>query len=37
MRPGIEDADWGRILTVIDPFGNKLVFVAKAISKEHEL
>jgi hypothetical protein len=36
MRPGIEDVDWGRILTVIDPFGNKLVFVAKAISKQQE-
>ena len=33
MRPGVEDADWGRILTVIDPFGNKLVFVAEASSK----
>jgi len=37
MKPGIEDVDWGRILTVVDPFGNKLVFVAKAISNEHEL
>ncbi|HTF71582.1 MAG TPA: glyoxalase superfamily protein [Edaphobacter sp.] len=37
MRPGIEATDWGRILTVIDPFGNKLVFVAGAISKEQEL
>ena len=37
MRPGIEDTNWGRILTVIDPFGNRLVFVAKAISKEQEL
>ncbi len=36
MRPGIEDADWGRILTVIDPFGEKLIFVAKVISKEQE-
>jgi len=37
MRPGIEATDWGRILTVIDPFGNSLVFVARAISKEQEL
>ena len=27
MKPGIEDAPWGdRLLTVIDPFGNRLVF-----------
>ncbi|MBN9614887.1 MAG: hypothetical protein J0G35_04885, partial [Acidobacteriales bacterium] len=37
MKPGIEDLDWGRILTVIDPFGNKLVLVAKVISNEQEL
>ncbi len=37
MRPSIEDADWGRILKVIDPFGNKLVFVAKASTKEQDL
>jgi len=37
MRPGFEDADWGRILTVIDPFGNRLILVAKAFSKEQEL
>jgi len=37
MRPSFEDADWGRILTVIDPFGNRLVLVAKAFSKEQEL
>ncbi len=26
MRPGIEKVDWGRELTVIDPFGNRLRF-----------
>lgn len=30
MRPGIEAADWGRILTVIDPFANKLVFCCRS-------
>jgi len=25
-RPGIRDEDWGRILEVADPFGNKLRF-----------
>jgi hypothetical protein len=27
MRPGVEVTEWGKILTVLDPFGNKLVFV----------
>jgi len=26
MRPGVEDAPWGREMTVIDPFGNRLCF-----------
>jgi uncharacterized glyoxalase superfamily protein PhnB len=27
VRPGIEDAPWGaRVMTVIDPFGNRLLF-----------
>jgi len=26
MRPGIEDAPWGRVLAVIDPFGNRIQF-----------
>jgi uncharacterized glyoxalase superfamily protein PhnB len=27
MRPGLETEDWGaKIMTVIDPFGNRLVF-----------
>lgn len=25
-RPGIEDNPWGRTMTVLDPFGNRLVF-----------
>ena len=25
-RPGIEDAPWGRDMTIKDPFGNKLTF-----------
>ncbi|CAB3916623.1 glyoxalase superfamily protein [Achromobacter deleyi] len=25
-RPGIEDAPWGRLLQVTDPFGNRLTF-----------
>jgi catechol 2,3-dioxygenase-like lactoylglutathione lyase family enzyme len=25
-RPGIRDEDWGRVLTVVDPFHNRLVF-----------
>ncbi len=25
-RPGVEDAPWGRVLTVTDPFGNRLSF-----------
>ena len=37
MKSGMEDLDCGRILTAIDSFGDKLVFVAKAISKEQEL
>jgi catechol 2,3-dioxygenase-like lactoylglutathione lyase family enzyme len=30
MRPGVEVTDWGKILTVIDPFGNRLVFAQRA-------
>ncbi|ANG95587.1 bleomycin resistance protein [Brucella pseudogrignonensis] len=26
MRPGIEDAPWGRVMAVIDPFGNRIQF-----------
>ncbi len=26
MRPGLEDADWGLEMTVIDPFSNRLRF-----------
>ena len=26
LKPGIEDAPWGRCVTVLDPFGNKLRF-----------
>jgi hypothetical protein len=26
MRPGIEQWDWGRELTVTDPFGNRIRF-----------
>ena len=25
-RPGVETVDWGRELTVTDPFGNRLTF-----------
>ena len=25
-RPGVEDAPWGRLLQVTDPFGNRLTF-----------
>lgn len=26
MRPGIQEVDWGREMTVIDPFGNRIRF-----------
>ena len=26
MRPGVEEAPWGRVLAVTDPFGNRLSF-----------
>ncbi|KAA9370720.1 glyoxalase superfamily protein [Ochrobactrum quorumnocens] len=26
MRPGIEDAPWGHVMAVIDPFGNRIQF-----------
>ncbi|PWL18112.1 glyoxalase/bleomycin resistance/extradiol dioxygenase family protein [Falsochrobactrum shanghaiense] len=26
MRPGIEDEPWGRVMRVIDPFGNRIQF-----------
>ena len=26
MRPGIEHEPWGRVMTVIDPFGNRIQF-----------
>ncbi|MDR7945712.1 glyoxalase superfamily protein [Achromobacter aegrifaciens] len=26
MRPGVEEMPWGRVMTVIDPFGNRLSF-----------
>ena len=26
MRPGIESEPWGRVMTVIDPFGNRIQF-----------
>lgn len=33
MRPGIEAAEWcEKFMTVIDPFGNRLVFVEKSSS-----
>jgi predicted enzyme related to lactoylglutathione lyase len=25
-KPGVEDADWGRLLNVKDPFGNRICF-----------
>jgi hypothetical protein len=28
MRPGIEERDWGREMTVWDPFGNRIRFTA---------
>lgn len=28
-NPGIEERDWGRVLEVIDPFGNRLRFCAR--------
>jgi predicted enzyme related to lactoylglutathione lyase len=36
MRPGVEITEWGRILTVIDPFGNRLVFVHRTASKHNQ-
>jgi len=36
MKPGIETMDWGRTLTVTDPFGNKLVFVHSETSTDEE-
>lgn len=33
MRPGVELTDWGRILNVMEPFGNNLVFAQEATSK----
>jgi hypothetical protein len=30
MRPGIEERDWGREMTVWDPFGNRIRFTAPA-------
>ena len=33
MRPGVEAAEWcEKFMTVIDPFGNRLVFVEKSSS-----
>lgn len=29
-NPGIEQRDWGRVLEVIDPFGNRLRFCARS-------
>ena len=29
MRPGIEERDWGREMTVWDPFGNRIRFTAQ--------
>jgi predicted enzyme related to lactoylglutathione lyase len=29
MRPGIEQRDWGRELTVTDPFGNRIRFTER--------
>ena len=26
MRPGIENEPWGRVMNVIDPFGNRIQF-----------
>lgn len=26
MRPGVEEMPWGRVMAVIDPFGNRLSF-----------
>jgi catechol 2,3-dioxygenase-like lactoylglutathione lyase family enzyme len=30
MKPGIEDMPWGRVMTVIDPFGNTIRFCESA-------
>jgi hypothetical protein len=30
MRPGLERMDWGQQVTVIDPFGNRLLFLEPA-------
>jgi catechol 2,3-dioxygenase-like lactoylglutathione lyase family enzyme len=29
LRPGIEDEPWGRVMKVIDPFGNRILFAEK--------
>lgn len=30
LRPGIEDLPWGRMMEVIDPFGNRIRFCERA-------
>ena len=30
LRPGVEDLPWGRVMAVIDPFGNRLSFCQAA-------
>ena len=30
MRPGIEEVPWGKEMTVIDPFGNRIRFCESA-------
>jgi hypothetical protein len=37
MRPGVEAAEWReKFMTVIDPFGNRLVFVEKSSSSVNQ-
>jgi hypothetical protein len=37
MRPGVEAAEWcEKFMTVIDPFGNRLVFVEKSASSVNQ-
>jgi len=34
MKPGLQTAEWGeRSVTVIDPFGNHLIYYEKTVSK----
>lgn len=36
LKPGIETVDWGRVLTVIDPFSNQLRFCDPPGSRRHD-